>query len=521
VSKFASPYADQAKIIQNILCNGLMNKLLISFLIIILSLQLSKGQTVYDFDGLRFKLKLPYQQPFVIQGDRQFLKGKAVAGKLQITGSGYSHEFYWWSTDPSKTKYSFYIDHELQYGQPYQLKFTFYQETQYSDEIKAVIEKRVHQALLGFRNRRGTVSADDVKVAVNTIVTTDLSAKQFFDLTFVNGVITETPITPATANQNKDWADVANYINDEVQLEVYNGDMATKINNINTFSSTNWSNLQTFLTTFKINRSNVFSRVDVDAVRSFLDNKDDLPATTENKITTARASGLLSSNQQNMLSDLYNHLLDVRRIKGQIKEARKRIDTNTQNFKSTFNDLVTNIYGTLGSDVVVNEVPSTNYNATDVDKTRFSVIVGAGVSAIGPNLSLSKVSYNPYTFVAFKYYLFSRVDKTVEQPYLKGDNWQNKLSLIAGWRIGGDWVYQGQSMSDVLGLRPVVGVGYDFKKIFTVGATVSFFSQPNKSPFKNDNNFNWAPSIFVSLDLDLINRLSSLLKNTPYDTTPK
>jgi hypothetical protein len=485
------------------------------------------AQTVIQLEELQYKKKLPYQQPFYIEGPRQFLNDQAVAGELTIKqGADAEEKFYWWNTDDKSAKFRFLVTKELEYQANCKLTFKFYQLTTASASLKKEISDRVQMALIKLRKNTGAINDTNVIAAIETIAN-DVN-KDSYSLKFEGGVITAVKASPDKAKV--DGILIASFINNQVTLDQNSTELSALLGKIAEFKSTYWLTLKTDLPN-KINGKTIITPQDEDAISNFINSQSTVPIATianiENAVRELNKIG--ATDYKERLLKMLNFERTFERVKEEIARNTSLVEVEKKGYSTMFDALMTNVYMLLGPEIILTAIPDIDdVKANEVDKTRWSVIVGAGVAGINDKLTFKHIQYSPNAYLAFKYYL-GHVDKTVSRPYLD-NNEKNKWSLQAGWRTTGDLRFEGSTMDRVLGIRPFIGVGRDLVrlskskkvkenytgKIFTVSLLFNFFSQPNKNPFDTDAKFNVAPTIGLSIDLDLINRLKSLLSGSSY-----
>lgn len=486
------------------------------------------AQTVVELENLQFKKSLPYQQAFFIEGARQFLNNKAVAGILEITREGCSGcadsgKYYWWNTDNTSTKYRFFVNKPLEYNVKYTVNLTLYQETVANTDLKATIASQVAKAIIELRRNGGEITDDQIRGKITAIASTLTNTKALFKLEFNNGIIT--PTQPDLDLEQVDIAEIGRFVNNQVTLQDKSAKRDALIVTIKNYPEDKRNKL---LAAIDPTVDKSFTTTDVEAITRFLNDQTDVTSSTLAAIGKSRtALGTSTTEKSELLRELNEFILNLRDLKGDIEETAKIIEAQEKKYPTMFDALITNIYVILAPNISISAVPTIDANANDVDKFRFSAVLGAGCVGVNDTYNLSDISYSPYSFLAFKWYL-GPVDKAVPRPYLN-DNEINKWSILAGWKMNGDIRYKGLAMERVIGIRPVVGIGRDFVKfgkadskdayggrIFTVSLLMHFFSQPNENPFDTDKKLNIAPSLNLAIDLDVVNRLKKLLNGTDY-----
>lgn len=492
---------------------------------------LGSAQVIIEFDNMTLNKPLPYQQKFIIEGSRQFVDSKAVAATLTIerdksqsadkewlkTAIAYAGdqptEYSWWLTDPSNAKYRFLVTNGLTYGVKYKLTFKFYLKSEYGTDLKAEVAKRTHDVLTN--QTSPLLNASSIKNAVDQVTSQLISEKKLQTLEVKDGKVSAKTLVAVLRIDQAVL--IEKYITKE---RIRDGRKSTKgimLVDISEKLQPDWlSKFKAEMTTHTTTTPPLITGGQLSEMDNFVMKHIPLSeqvSTDLSKLTT------ISTDLKNFISRARSISLSLADVNNDIDRLTREIEAFEPKYKSSFDALFDNIYTVLYENSTVELSSTQAADANSVDKTRWSVIVGAGVAAVGP-ADIGKTNPNPIAYLCFKRYMFSPVDKTVENPYLKNRPFLNHLSLIAGWRLAGDLRYRGQNMESVLGLKPVAGVSYDIVPTLSVDLFSTFYSQPDQNPFVVDRKLRGALTIGISLDLDLLNRLRGLLGNSGY-TIPK
>jgi hypothetical protein len=486
------------------------------------------AQKVVEYDNTTLKPFLPYQQAFFVEGNRSFLTEKTTAGEVFITklppdensqtwkkqayenskGSTEADKYYWWEIDPAASKYKFHITRPLSYGVKYRFDFKFYTKVKYSDELKSLIEREAHALLLDKAMKSQFLTVTEVKDKINAVITDITTKKELKSLKIEKGVIQATLAT-AAITENK-----AEIIQQYIFLEAM-------IKNIETFQTqgkalvnsqrANWPAVEAAVKAGIAANPTIAADVNLLELTNFITAYKPLSPASTWKLRALAAK--LPAIVGGQLGVLLSYSESMQTYEEQIKGYTKEKADFDKDYKGAYDALLDNMYAVLSETASV-QTSSVTIDEKTIDKTRWSVVIGTGPSWTGPVKDFN-FQANPIAYVAFKYYLFSPVDKEVENQFLK-DVPGKRLSIIAGWRVAGDLRYRGMEMKPVLGIKPIAGFSCDFARSFSVDVYCTMYTQADKNPFINGVKLKAAPGIGLSIDLDLVNRLKALLSGTGY-----
>jgi hypothetical protein len=147
-------------------------------------------------------------------------------------------------------------------------------------------------------------------------------------------------------------------------------------------------------------------------------------------------------------------------------------------------------------------------STTERESIRFGTSIGTGLSflSLGNKPQTIMISYT-----AIKYYI-KPIDKSVPSQYY---DWKdlNRLSILFGTVIS-PIKYRGSSLDEVLGIFPVLGLSIDMDKdrFTSLDFGLIMFDQKSLSDVDSKTRFHSAPFISLSIDLNIFNRLSVLIK---------
>jgi hypothetical protein len=490
------------------------------------------SQKVVEYDNnMTLKPFLPYQEAFFVDGNRSFLTEKTTAGEVSImkiapdatspkwkieaynNSTGSPDTYYWWETDPAAIKYRFYVTKPLSYGVRYRFDFKFYTKVRFSDELKSVIEREAHRLLLDNTIKSGLLTSNEVNDKINAVITDITTKKGLKSLKIENGMITATPATVAISDNKAEV--IQRYISLEAIIKKIEGYQTAGKALVNAQRGT-WQTVETAVKAGIAANPTLAAELNLLELGNFVATYKPVSLASNGKLRALISK--LPAPEGAKLGILLSYSESMQTYEEQVKGYTKEVFDLDKEYKGSYDALLDNLYAVLSETASV-QTSSVTVEEKKIDKTRWSVVLGTGPAWTGPVKNFN-FEANPIAYVAFKYYLFSPVDKEVENQYLK-DVKGKRLSIIGGWRVAGDLRYRGMEMQPVLGIKPIVGISCDFARSFSIDVYCALYSQPDKNPFVSGTTLKAAPSIGVSIDLDLVNRLKALLSGTGYTLPTK
>ncbi|MEM6262363.1 MAG: hypothetical protein AAGI38_07645 [Bacteroidota bacterium] len=204
---------------------------------------------------------------------------------------------------------------------------------------------------------------------------------------------------------------------------------------------------------------------------------------------------------------------EIAEFEASINASRLKIAEQEDRLNGLFNLLKVRlkvVYTTLtltdSDELTVTELQTINIGST----------FGAGLVVLDPQ---GERDARAYTSIALKFY-FMPVDKRIAEPYLA--NWPllNRLSFTVGIATGRSIEYKGTELEKITGVYPLAGLGVDLNRYFSLNAGVMIFNQPSVSPLNESSRLRMAPTISLDFDMDLFNRVSTLVSGNKYKIPP-
>ncbi len=156
-------------------------------------------------------------------------------------------------------------------------------------------------------------------------------------------------------------------------------------------------------------------------------------------------------------------------------------------------------------------------SVAEVDAIRIGTAFGGAM--VGLNVLDPARSFDALGYSALKFYL-RPVDKRLAQPYLTGEYFVNRLSVLAGVAFGGELEYRGQVLEKAIGVYPLLGLSFDVNRYMSIDLAGTLFAQPSLSPLAQTSDLRVGPVIGINFDGDLFNRFQTLFSGQPYQVNP-
>ncbi len=153
----------------------------------------------------------------------------------------------------------------------------------------------------------------------------------------------------------------------------------------------------------------------------------------------------------------------------------------------------------------------------EVDAIRIGTAFGGAM--VGLNLPSKDRSFDALGYSALKFYL-RPVDKRLPQPYLTGEYFVNRLSILAGVAFGGELEYRGQLLEKAIGVYPLLGFSFDVNRYMSIDVAATLFAQPSLSPLTQTSTLRVGPVIGINFDGDLFNRFQTMFSGSQYQINP-
>jgi hypothetical protein len=161
-------------------------------------------------------------------------------------------------------------------------------------------------------------------------------------------------------------------------------------------------------------------------------------------------------------------------------------------------------------------VQGTGTNSIRIGTAYGVALVGLnfGAHSLGEGGSLDAVEVDMVSYIAAKFF-FQPVDKRFREAYFANSAF-SRLSILAGAVVGGDLNYRGLSYGNPIGVKPVLGLSYDFNRFVSVELGGVFFDESSLSPFNDEKRLRASPFLGLSIDADAFNRVKDLFQGDPY-----
>ncbi len=156
-------------------------------------------------------------------------------------------------------------------------------------------------------------------------------------------------------------------------------------------------------------------------------------------------------------------------------------------------------------------------SVAEVDAIRIGTAFGGAL--VGLNVLDEARAFDALGYSALKFYL-RPVDKRLAQPYLTGEYFINRLSVLTGLALGGTLEYKGQSLQKAIGIYPLLGFSFDVSRYMSIDLAATLFEQPSLSPLTQTTLLRVGPVIGIDFDGDLFNRFQTLLSGETYQINP-
>ncbi len=153
----------------------------------------------------------------------------------------------------------------------------------------------------------------------------------------------------------------------------------------------------------------------------------------------------------------------------------------------------------------------------EVDAIRIGTAFGGAF--VGLNLQDKSRAFDALGYSALKFYL-RPVDKRLPQPYLTGEYFVNRLSILAGVALGGQLEYRGQALEKAIGVYPLLGLSFDVNRYMSIDLAGTLFAQPSLSPLTQNSTLRLGPVIGINFDGDLFNRFQTMFSGNQYQIDP-
>ena len=458
---------------------------------------------------------LPYQESFDIVGSRQVCFEKVDHGQLTISGPDLEGNnkitnYQWCCGADSETDFRFQVrDRFLYFNKEYALEFKFYHKLENQNTFKDKFKQKI-VAILGQAYERNGFLIND-REEFNKLISSVFES--FGTISLADGEIKLIPLTDLFLKV----IDIDNLyllVQDKRRLKSNPDEIdgiRSEIKKIKPLT------LTAYVTGGK------FTQIEADAINAFIQNPI---GALENTIKVKIEALPQPPNPDETFKNLKVIPSSIDQIQHLLDESQRRT-TEITNYSKTFDDSVDDLdFGKIFSGsgpaffITANTESIKNENIVG---TRFTAVAGAGVAMLNAHLfgDHGPIEYQPLTYLAVKYYL-GNVDKRVDNPYLdqtgSRPSLKNKLSILAGWKIGGDLSFQGRSLQTVVGINPIVGVSYDLNRYISLDLFGIFFKQSHINPLDTNTTLSLSPCLALSADFDLINRLKHLFDQTPYST---
>ncbi len=156
-------------------------------------------------------------------------------------------------------------------------------------------------------------------------------------------------------------------------------------------------------------------------------------------------------------------------------------------------------------------------SVAEVDAIRIGTSFGGAL--VGLNVLDESRAFDALGYSALKFYL-RPVDKRLAQPYLTGEYFINRLSVLTGLALGGTLEYKGQQLQKAIGVYPLLGFSFDLSRYMSIDLAATLFEQPSLSPLTQTSNLRMGPVIGINFDGDLFNRFQTLFSGETYQINP-
>jgi hypothetical protein len=491
------------------------------------------------YDNLQLKGALPYQEAFKIKGSTNVFTGIADAGMLvirkvrsadnsSVIDPNDSTQYFWWnkSATGQDSEFEFYVDQGLDFNASYSLTFRFYQRTRTSTELNNTVKAKLLPALNELYRINGGGDIEVTKSKLIAVLTDAINETRknvglVGRLIIDNGKVKFNPqLLPVTTNIDfysiNLLVSLTHQLRDEENLQI------TSRQKVTAFTALWNSSLQQSATAYVLpggGPGSHFSAAEVAEITAYLKTGSDISTVLQNKINALMPQAAVSP----LVTSLIDFVGDVKvldRSTRRIAALNALILPLKQQYETTFELIFDAIYNTLGSGLTIVGKTET-VTLANVTSTKFAVVAGAGIASLNLHLGgkHGPVENQPFAYLGLKYY-FRAVDKRVPQPYLESYKSFHKWAVVAGYKVSGDIKFQGQTLGDVIGLKPVLGLSVDLTEFISIDFLGMFYKKSALNPFDRNPTLGLSPCLTISADVDLINRLRQLFSSHPYAVTP-
>ncbi len=202
-------------------------------------------------------------------------------------------------------------------------------------------------------------------------------------------------------------------------------------------------------------------------------------------------------------------------LESSLKDAKKRVNASQNNISNSFKILKDSRIAVETTEFYDD---TNTTSVTELQNINIGTSFGAAAVALNwPNKDQRQ--YDMFGYTGLKFF-FSPVDKRVVNPYLENKFLINRLALILGFSTGSNFNYKGNDLIKAIGFNPLVGFSYDFNRYFSVDFGTTFFKQESLSPLSTNTKLRVAPVFGLNLDIDMFNRVSSLITSDKYQIKP-
>lgn len=436
---------------------------------------------------------LPYNKKFILQGSTKLPEGDAKVITLSVTKGGLSVLNNQWraSQTGDNSNFQIWIDPLAELGRQYKFDLTFYVSVGTETMLKAVqniiasVKERLEVDL-----KHGSIGLNNVNVYLSQSVENFNKSSNPFFYVGDGGKI----------QQGLPTADVTAYLDERIfSISLIRDTLELKKEIAEDSRIVSSHDFRPLIATISKNK---ITEDDIAKLNNFvIDQKD-----TMTEEVSKRFAALIGKLKEAENEELGKLLLSNDKIRTNYRYIKELYD-QIQKFDLALDQLTKTLSQIYTFRVIQTFQSQTWTSSTELDRLLIGTAYGFGTVFLGSNGS----DMDWFSYVGLKFY-FAPVDYEASQPYKAGS--LSRVAVTLGAVFLSDITYRGQKQADLLGgMKPLVGVSYDFDPKLVINGGILFFRQSSINPLAiNVNRPKHSFYLGLTLDFDAFNRLKGLMK---------
>ncbi|MEO1450128.1 MAG: hypothetical protein AAFV07_11405 [Bacteroidota bacterium] len=508
---------------------------------------------------------LPYNQRFLIKGSvvqggsvvsriqvdiyqeknrnikRRFSNRRAQQDRIAFKEAPYTSATWERNADAQGVlpdSFELYVADPLLIATRYKLVFQFFHRYEIGDATTQAMVAQVRNKVLAQARLGKPIRVADVNTALNEVVQTYAVRKEFGRFVngtdgrpvFLQGIQDTLQLQVAAGEVESTGLRIGNVIVAQLNLERENKNLQTFKEEIDRIQAS--ADYAPTLAYLERNRDDTagYNQTDILNLKQFASTyaftRDPFPG-----ILTFLANKNPSGKEFNVVASLAGLVPQLDKSRELIAQSEAQVaDLDAKLGKGGLNGMIAEGFVRAGVTEIIT-MPQDDLN-TQQNTGSNSIKIGTayGVALVGLNLGPNllgengagingeTVTLDMVSYIGAKFF-FRPLDKRFANSYFNSAP-VSRLSILAGSVIGGQLSHKGFTYGNPIGLKPVVGLSYDFSRFISVELGAVFFDEPAASPFLDRVRLRASPFAGLSIDADAFNRVRDLLSGDAYRQKP-